>query len=136
VNGRCSDLSERGCYVDTLSPLTLGAVVRVRIVRNEREFEAEAIVAYAQIPMGMGLAFTGMKSEDQETLRCWISELSGGQPCELAATLATPTIVPEAGTNEKMAAIQPILYGLITLLIRKNVITETEGAGLLRQLFQ
>lgn len=135
VNGRCSDLSERGCYVDTLSPLTVGAVVKVRIVRNQREFEAEAVVAYAQIPMGMGLAFTGLKGEDQETLRSWIGELSGEQPRELAATLATPTIVPGVGANEKMATIQPVIYGLINLLIRKKIITETEAAGLLRQLF-
>jgi hypothetical protein len=114
----------------------VGAVVRVRIVRENREFEAEAVVAFAQIPMGMGLTFTGIKINDQEILRCWINELSGGQPCELTATLATPTIVPESGANEKIAAIQPIIYGLITLLIRKKVITETEGAGLLRQLFQ
>src|SRR5579863_409824 len=30
VTGRCSDLGLGGCYVDTLSPLVLGTVVRVR----------------------------------------------------------------------------------------------------------
>src|SRR5579863_7034622 len=36
VNGRCSDLSLGGCYVDTLSPFPVGAVVRIRMERDTR----------------------------------------------------------------------------------------------------
>ena len=48
VTGRCSDLGPGGCYVDTLSPLVVGAVVKVRIERDMREFEASAVVLRAR----------------------------------------------------------------------------------------
>jgi hypothetical protein len=128
VNGRCSDLSAGGCYVDTLSPLAVGAVVRVRLVRDSRAFESAAVVTYAHTSMGMGLAFTGMKREDQEVLRSWIADLSGEQPPELAVSLEAPSPAPsapplaarETEATEANASLQPIVYGLITLLMRKK----------------
>jgi PilZ domain len=144
VNGRCSDLSVGGCYVDTLSPLAVGAVVRIRLVRDSRAFESAAVVTYAHTSMGMGLAFTGMKREDQEVLRSWIADLSGEQPPELAVSLeapaparsAPPPAARETEAAEANASLQPIVYELITLLMRKNLITENEGALLLRRIFQ
>ena len=144
VNGRCSDLSVGGCYVDTLSPLAVGAVVRIRLVRDSRAFESAAVVTYAHTSMGMGLAFTGMKREDQEVLRSWIADLSGEQPPELAVSLeatapapsAPPPTALETEAAEANASLQPIVYELITLLMRKKLITENEGALLLRRMFQ
>jgi hypothetical protein len=136
VNGRCSDLSEEGCYVDTLSPLTIGAAVRVRIVRDKRKFEAAGVVAYAQVPMGMWLSFTAMERDDREVLSSWIAELTGEQPRDPAAPLTTPTTAPAAEASEEKPSLQPILYALITLLIRKKIITEKEGTELLHQMFQ
>jgi hypothetical protein len=130
--GRCSDLGSGGCYVDTLSPFPVGSAVSVRIVRDSREFEAAAVVTSAHVSMGMGLAFTGIKREHQEVLRSWIAELSGEQPQE-AAVLTTE---PETGTIEANSNMQLALHELITLLIRKKLITENEGAGLLRQMFR
>lgn len=77
VTGRCSDLGPGGCYVDTLSPLVVGTVVRVRIERDMREFEATGVVAYAHVSMGMGLAFREVRPESDAILRSWIAELSG-----------------------------------------------------------
>jgi hypothetical protein len=132
VSGRCSDLSSGGCYVDTLSPLPVGSVVSVRIVRDSREFEAAAAVTYAHVSMGMGLAFTAIKHEHQEVLRSWIAELSGEQPQQAAPSTAEPEpTTVEANSNTQLA-----LHELITLLIRKKLITENEGAGLLRQMFR
>jgi hypothetical protein len=146
VNGRCSDLSAGGCYVDTLSPLPVGAVVRIRLVRDSRAFEAAAVITYAHTSMGMGLAFTGMKREDQEVLRSWIADLSGEQPPELAVSLEAPAPAPaplappsparETEATETNASLQPIVYELIALLMRKKLITENEGALLLRRMFQ
>ena len=146
LNGRCSDLSVGGCYVDTLSPLAVGAVVRIRLVRDSRAFEAAAVITYAHTSMGMGLAFTGMKREDQEVLRSWIADLSGEQPPELTVSLepsapapappAPPPMALETEATETNASLQPIVYELITLLMRKKLITENEGALLLRRMFQ
>lgn len=145
VNGRCSDLSVGGCYIDTLSPFAVGAVVRIRLVRDSRAFESAAIITYAHTSMGMGLAFTGMKREDQEVLRSWIADLSGEQPVEFADSLEPPSPAPsappppaaiETKAMEANANLQPIVYELITLLMRKKLITESEGTLLLRRMFQ
>src|ERR1700693_169203 len=119
VSGRCSDLSAGGCYIDTLSPFAVGAVVKVRIERETREFEASAVVAYAHVSMGMGLSFTEIKREHQAVLRSWIADLSGEQPPEPAA----PTTEPETGAVEANANMRLVLNELIYLLVRKKIIT-------------
>lgn len=132
VTGRCSDLSSGGCYVDTLSPFAAGAVVRVRIERDGREFEAAAVVAYAHLSLGMGLAFTEMKPEHQNVLRSWLAELSGEKPPEPAASTAEPETQSTGGE----ANMRLVLNELIYILVRKKIITENEGAELLRQMFR
>jgi PilZ domain len=132
VTGRCSDLSSGGYYIDTLSPFAAGAVVRIRIERDNREFEAAAVVAYAHVSMGMGLAFTGIKREHQEVLRSWIADLSGERPSQPAVS----TTQPETGAIEANANMRLVLHELITLLVRKKIITENEAAGFLREMFR
>ncbi len=132
VTGRCSDLSSGGCYVDTLSPFAAGAVVRIRMETNKREFEAGAVVAYAHVSMGMGLAFTAIKHEHQEVLRSWIAELSGEQP----PSAAVSSTEPGTGAIESDANMRLVMHELITLLVRKKIITENEGSGLLRQMYR
>ena len=130
INGRCSDLSSGGCYVDTLSPLAVGSIVNVRIVRGASEFEAAAVVTYAHVSMGMGLAFTEIRREQQSVLRAWIADLSGQQPYEPSVS-ATES---ETEGIEASANVRFVLNELITLLVRKSILTEDEGAGLFRQL--
>jgi PilZ domain len=132
VTGRCSDLSPGGCYVDTLSPFAVGSAVRVRIERELREFEAAAIVSYAHVSMGMGLSFTAIKREHQDVLRSWIADLSGEQPSEPVVS----TTERETGAIEENANMRFVMNELITLLVRKKIITENEGSGLLRQMFR
>jgi PilZ domain len=132
VSGRCSDLGAGGCYIDTLSPFAVGAVVRIRMKRDAREFEAAAVVAYAHVSMGMGLSFTEIKREHQDVLRSWIADLSGEQPPEPAPSATEP----ETGAVEANANVQLVLHELITLLVRKKIITENEAVGFLRQMFR
>jgi hypothetical protein len=132
LNGRCSDLSSGGCYVDTLSPLTVGTLVSVHIAHDSREFEAAAVVTYAHVSMGMGLAFTEIKRESQEVLRSWIAKLSGQHPSEPAVSMSAE----EIGGIEANANVRFVLNELITLLVQKKIITEEEGAGLLRQMLR
>lgn len=132
VTGRCSDLGAGGCYIDTLSPFAVGAVVRIRMKHDTREFEAAAVVAYTHVSMGMGLAFTEIKREHQAVLRSWIGELSG-EPVPEPAASATE---PETGAVEANANMRLVLNELIYLLVRKKIITENEGSALLRQMFR
>jgi hypothetical protein len=136
VSGRCSDLSPGGCYVDTLSPLPVGSVTRVRLIRESREFEATAVVTYALVSMGMGMKFTEIAREHQGTLQIWIAELSGVQAPALAAP---PAAVPAESKIESLegdANLLIIFNELITMLVRKKILTENEAAGLLRRLFR
>ena len=121
---RCSDLSSGGCYIDTISPFPVGTAVRVRLERDPRGYEAKAVVAYAHVSMGMGLAFTEIQGEHQDVLRSWIAELSG-EPTEAPAismAAAEPASQSEADANLRL-----VLHELITLLVRKKIITENEG---------
>jgi hypothetical protein len=132
VTGRCSDLGAGGCYIDTLSPFAVGAVVRIHMKRDARDFEAAAVVAYAHVSMGMGLAFTEIKREHKDVLRSWIADLNGEQAPDPAASATEP----ETGAIEANANVQLVLHELITLLVRKKIITENEAVGFLRQMFR
>jgi hypothetical protein len=132
VTGRTSDLGPGGCYVDTLTPLAVGAVVRVRMERELRVFEAMATVIYAHLSMGMGLAFTEIKPEHQAVLGAWMAELSGER-------LPEPEVVAtgrEAGMLSAVLSLRQVLNELINLMVRKRIINENEGAALLRRMFR
>jgi hypothetical protein len=137
ITGRCSDVGLGGCYVDTPSPLTIGAEVKIRIDHEGREFEAAAIVAYTHVQMGMGLAFTEIKPEHLRVLRSWIGNLSGDRSGEQALSAeesarksSTPAVERDGAANLRF-----VLSELITLLVRRKLISESEAAGLLRQTF-
>ena len=136
VAGRCSDLSIGGCYVDTLSPFPLGSAVRIRMETDNREFEADAVVAYAHPQMGMGLRFTGIKREHEEVLRSWIAELGGEQLAEPAVSPAEPEPKPEGGAIDAIENTRLVLNELITLLVRSKIITGNDGVRLLREMFR
>ena len=132
IVGRCSDLGLGGCYVDTLSPLAVGASVRIRLERDLQNFEAMAVVAYAHVSMGMGLAFTDVKESYYVVLQGWVSELSGETPFR-------PEVVgmgAEGGIQASVVNLRQGLNELISLMVRKKVISEKEGAGLLHQMFR
>jgi hypothetical protein len=131
VTGRSSDLGLGGCYIDLLSPFALGAAVRVRLERDQKVFEAMATVTYAQLSMGMGLAFTEVKPEHQAVLRAWVAELSGEQLPESDAAAS-----PEAGMLSTLLNLQQVLNELVGILVRKKLINETEGAALLRKIYK
>jgi len=132
VTGRSSDLGLGGCYIDILSPFALGSAVLVRLEREKKVFEAMAKVMYAQHSMGMGLAFIEVKPEHQAVLQAWVAELSGGAlpKFDLAAT------GPESGNLSTVLTLQQVLNELVSLMVRKKLINETEGAALLRKLYQ
>lgn len=68
------DLSQRGCYVDTGSPLALGTSTDVRIIKGAKSLDAQARVVYNHPGRGMGLMFTSVPSEQLGTLNSWIAE--------------------------------------------------------------
>ncbi len=132
VVGRSSDLGVGGCYVDTLSPFSVGATVRVRLERDEDRFEAEATVIYAHLSMGMGLVFTKIRPEHQAILQKWIAELSG-DPWEAPEL---PAVSLESGKSDEIANLHHFLAELVNLMVRRKLMSDMEAEGFMRQLFR
>ena len=127
MQGRTADLSEGGCYVDTISPFPAQTSVRVRITRAKRSFESQATVVYSVAGMGMGLRFEAPESQHLVSLRKWVSELSG--------ETNTETATDETGhSGSGTAARDQVLNELIIELTRKGVLAEAKARGMLRQL--
>ncbi len=129
-SGRCADLSLGGCYVDTISPFAVDTDVILRLKRGELSFESPARVVYSKVGMGMGLAFYDTTLQERTTLEQWFACLAGDIPL-----LDKPH--EEAREPEKpLQNERHVLNQLISSLIRKRVLTESEGAQLIRELFR
>lgn len=75
LSARISELGIGGCYVETLNPFADGALVKVRILRDEGEFESKAKVVYCHTNCGMGLAFMEMIPEQRSLLESWLAQI-------------------------------------------------------------
>jgi hypothetical protein len=133
LSGRVSDLGRGGCYIDTINPFPVGADVKIRIVKDNASFVAQARVLYAGSGMGMGLAFTKIEPERLLVLEGWLRELSGESKQSAKALEddepASSPVATSAGNEQRN-----VLNELIVTLIRKQVLTDAEGKALLRKL--
>jgi hypothetical protein len=133
VTGRTSDLGLGGCYVDTLSPFPVGTETKIRILRENESFEAQAKVVYSLIGMGMGLAFVSAQPKQIRLFQRWVQEISG-QP--VPGQDASSGQASEAAPAEQTQTLKnAVLSDLIMTLMQKKVLTEREGKDLLRKLF-
>jgi len=73
---RISDLSVRGCYVDTLNPLPLGTEVRLRVRHTDQACELPGTIIYVHPGYGMGILFGSAPSPELEILKNWLTELA------------------------------------------------------------
>ena len=74
--GRVSDLARGGCYVDAINPFPSGARVKLRISKENENFEAFGTVRYSQRGMGMGIAFEAVTPDQDQLLQDWLAKLS------------------------------------------------------------
>jgi hypothetical protein len=130
IAARISDISEDGCYVDSLSVFPSGTQVIVLIRHAEIEFKASATVVYALPSMGMGIRFNDVTPEMRPILGKWIGEVQGefSMPFEAAST-GGDAPVPESSE-------QKVLFRLLKLLMRKSLLSQTEGTALLEELLR
>jgi hypothetical protein len=75
LSARISELGIGGCYVDALNPFPEGALVSLRILRDQGVFETEAKVVYCDSRFGMGLAFIEMTPDQRSILENWLAEI-------------------------------------------------------------
>lgn len=127
IQGRTADLSEGGCYVDTICPFPAQTQVRIRITREQRSFESQAKVVYSVAGMGMGLQFEGTDFEQRVSLKRWIRELNGEVKAEAATGEKEDKHVGSTGRDA-------VLSDLIVELMRKGVLEEASGRGMLERL--
>ena len=69
VNGKITDISLGGCYVEMLSPLPSDTGIELAFTAAHTPLHLSGKVCSAQDGFGMGVAFTGMTPEDFEALR-------------------------------------------------------------------
>jgi len=72
---RTSELGVGGCYVDALNPFPEGALVSLRILRDQGVFETKAKVVYCDPRFGMGLAFVDMTPDQRSLLETWLADI-------------------------------------------------------------
>lgn len=130
VAGRTSDIGLGGCYVDTLTPLSVGAVVRLRLERELRQVDAVAKVVFAHPSMGMGLRFCEVNPAHEAILQSWVTEASGDRAREPGA----PGPGPE-GMVSAILNLREVLNELINLMVRNRMVDDKQVAPLLRRIF-
>jgi hypothetical protein len=131
LNGRISDVSRGGCYVDTINPFPVGAEVKIRINKDNASFVAQGRVVYATGGMGMALMFTKIEPERLQVLERWLAELRGEiSPEAEALERDRPEPLEESGNGEQ----RYVLNELIIALMRKRVLTDAEGKAMLQKL--
>ena len=83
VAGRTSDISARGCYVESIDRFPPNTVIRLTIeqVGGER-FETWGRVVHVRPGTGSGLAFFETSAEQRLTLEKWLAE--AGESIQIA----------------------------------------------------
>jgi hypothetical protein len=71
TNASISDLSQRGCFVETNSPFSLGTETTLRISKGTDTFEARARIVHLKTN-GIGLLFTAVAKEQVPVLEKWL----------------------------------------------------------------
>ena len=73
---RICDLSDGGCYVDSLGGVSMGEIVNLRLqLPNGEWLDLSGEVAHHTPPVGFGLRFIDLSEEKLETLRTFIEYL-------------------------------------------------------------
>jgi Tfp pilus assembly protein PilZ len=75
---RITDLSEGGCFVDSLGEAEIGEQLTVSVqLPNGSWLELTGEVAHQMRPVGFGLRFVDLSDQQREDLRSFIAYLKG-----------------------------------------------------------
>jgi hypothetical protein len=81
LTARISDISIGGIFIDTVNALDAGASVKFKLIPpveiSEAPIEGEAVVAWSQPMLGMGLRFTRMAQPDWDRIAAYIQQMKG-----------------------------------------------------------
>ena len=79
ASGRATELSLRGCFLETAASFELGLPVLLKIKNSGEHFEAEASVLYLRAS-GVGLLFREIKPHFRAVLQKWVLAELDNQP--------------------------------------------------------
>jgi len=128
ISSRAADLSQKGCYLDSLNPFGIGTNVQVRIIWNGGTFMCRAQVRDSQTGMGMGIAFADLDDSQKALIESWIGKLDS--PVRTDPSLPPPT--ENAKSAPSAVGSDSLAVKLIDLLNKKVLLTSNEVASLLR----
>ena len=75
-----SDVSLTGCYVDSLTPTTVGASVRIRVTLAGTPVTLTGHVAHVHTGIGFGMKFTPLPSETREIIQRFLDHSAEETP--------------------------------------------------------
>jgi hypothetical protein len=131
IQGRTSDLSRGGCFLDTASCFPAGSTVTIRLTKDHRRFEADAEVVYSLVGMGMGVKFTAAEVEQLGTVEKWVAELSG---------VALPEPGRSQSSDQSCAQKSPdnenylVLSELVIELMKQGILSNGKCQAMLQKL--
>ncbi|MGH9745518.1 MAG: PilZ domain-containing protein [Candidatus Acidiferrales bacterium] len=74
---RTSDISIKGCYLESLDQLPRNTVIRISIEHAGESFETWGRVAHVQARSGTGISFFDTSVEQLRTIVEWVAQISG-----------------------------------------------------------
>lgn len=123
IHARTSDLSQQGCYVDTLNPLPVGAAVRLQIHRGDATLDVLANVSSRHAGSGMGLVFGEITEAQRAILEGWLNELR--LPPRAVFDRPFPAADPASSLGNDCAT------RLVNVLLRKGALSQSEAREIL-----
>jgi PilZ domain-containing protein len=146
LDGKVTDISLDGCYVEMLSPLPSNTLIHTSLALDSGEICATGIIRYAQTGLGMGIEFMAMSPEHFERLRTFAPPgapgLGAGGPKIDVTSPPVQSLVPaQNGASSDSGAIAESLTAgsmchlpsagealevVIRILARKGVLTREE----------
>jgi hypothetical protein len=70
--GRTSDISLKGCFVESVDQFPLNSIVQVRIEAASEAFETWGRVAHVHRALGTGVSFPQIAPDQQLILHTWV----------------------------------------------------------------
>jgi len=128
LSTRAADLSQKGCYLDSLNPFAVGAKVRLYIQSDKAELTCAAMVRDSQPGMGMGIAFMDLDDAQKALIEGWLERLVSPTPVDLSPSLSLETAKATLPSDQA----GDLAERLVELLHKKGLLSSGEVAALLR----
>lgn len=75
LSGRVTEISRKGCYVDTLNALPIGTTLHLQVSCDQGVFSTRGNIIYVHPGIGMGVAFVDPPENQMKVLDSWIAAL-------------------------------------------------------------